>query len=176
MYFKYLTVVKHADLYRCSKLVGVFGGHVHLDRSVFIEFWVVTELASLAMGDVETQIGDGSLDQGSGFEDLQLIVEKAGQVDGGQFHNVRQRGAGLAAVVVLFLDKNLCTGAINGCAVAKIHVSTAQTEDDTGNKPRPVCQILEKNFVKIDFLFGPIFAYARINVWFGHYQGYLLIK
>jgi hypothetical protein len=76
----------------------------------------------------------------------------------------------------LFLDKNLCTGTIDGGTVAKIHEGTAQTDGDAYYKPRPVCQILEKNFVKIDFLFGPIFAYARINVWFGHYQGYLLIK
>ena len=136
------------------------------------------------------QIGDGYQDIGCiepqrgaltdvGVPCLGLIrsdiqdVEETGQIDGGQLHDIRQGGAGLAAVVVLFLDENLGTGAIDRCAVAEVHVRTADANDDAGYKPGPVCEVLEKDFVEIEFFFRLISSYARIDVvLFGHCREY----
>ena len=62
--------------------------------------------------------------------------------------------AGLATIVVLFFDQDFRTGTVDGCTIAKMHMSEEQTEDDTGCKPGPVWQVLEEDFVKIEFLFG----------------------
>jgi hypothetical protein len=110
------------------------------------------------MGDIKTQIGHGFLDQSSRLEDFALVIEQAGEVDGSQLHHVRQRGAGLATVIVLLLDQNLGTGAIDRGAIAKVHVGAADANNDTRNKPGPVGQILEKDFVEIEFLFGLVLA------------------
>jgi hypothetical protein len=75
------SIVEHSHVDGSTELFGIFGSHVHLDGGVLIELRVITELASLAMGDVKTQIGHGFLNQGSRLEDFQFVVEEAGEID-----------------------------------------------------------------------------------------------
>ena len=110
------------------------------------------------MDDVETQIGYGLLNQSPGLEYFQFVIEEAGEVDGGQLHDIGHRGAGLAPVIVLFLNQDFRTAAIHRGAVADIHIGAAQAEDDTDYKPGPVGQVLEEDFVEIEFLFGVFFC------------------
>ena len=90
------------------------------------------------MCDIESQVGHGFLDQGLGLEYLQLVVKKTGKVDGRQLHDIRGGCDGFSAIAILLLDKNLCTGAIDGGAVAQVCKGAAQTEDYAGYEPRPV--------------------------------------
>jgi hypothetical protein len=150
------------------KLIGICRSHIHLDRGVLVELGIITELASLAMGDIKTQIGYGLLNQGLGLEYFQFVIEEAGEVDGGQLHDIGQRGAGLAPVIVLFLNQDFRTAAIHRSAVSDIHIGAAQTEDDTDYKPGPVGQVLEKDFVKIEFLFGLLSSSLEGGVLLGH--------
>jgi hypothetical protein len=59
-----------------------------LDRGVLVELGIITELASLAMGDIKTQIGYGLLNQRLGFEDFYFVVEETGQVNSSQLHDI----------------------------------------------------------------------------------------
>jgi hypothetical protein len=70
------------------KLIGICRSHIHLDRGVLVELGIITELASLAMGDIKTQIGYGLLNQRLGFEDFYFVVEETGQVNSSQLHDI----------------------------------------------------------------------------------------
>ena len=85
---EFFPVVEHSQADGSTELFGIFGSHVHLNRGVLVELRVITELASLAMGDVETQIGYSLLNQGSRLEDFQFVVEEAGEVNSGQLHHI----------------------------------------------------------------------------------------
>jgi hypothetical protein len=128
------------------------------------------------MIDVETQIGYSLLNQGSRLEDFQFVVEEAGEVDGGQLHDIRHGGAGLAPVIVLFLNQDFRTAAIHRGAVADIHIGAEQAEDDTDYKPGPVGQVLEEDFVEIEFLFGLLFSSFEGGILLGHISRYYYFK
>lgn len=116
-------------------------------------------------GGVEVERGHHLLEEGTRTENLHLVVEVVRHGEHTQvLHGCQRTGCGIVAALVLLLDEHGRLHVVDGCLIAQPEPRTDEHHHHTGNKPVPVDEVLEKDFIEVDvlffmFLLGNLFHY-----------------
>lgn len=155
----------HLQLHGCIELVGFRRGHVDLDGRLLVQGDGMAEGTRTRDGGVEVERGHYLLEEGTRTENLHLVVEVVCHGEHTQvLHGCQRTGCGIVAALVLLLDEHGRLHVVDGCLIAQPEPRTDEHHHHTGNKPVPVDEVLEKDFIEVDvlffmFLLGNLFHY-----------------
>lgn len=124
-------------------------------------------------------MGHYLLDKGPAFQDFHFVVEVVGH---GETAHALQGFQGAAvgahgpAAGILFLDEDTGGYVVYRCLVADIDKGQHQADDYAGDKPGPVDQVFEDDFVQVERAFFRIFRGRIVEILFGHNNRFDVVR
>lgn len=124
-------------------------------------------------------MGHYLFDEGPAFQDFHFVVEVVGH---GEAAHALQGFQGAAvgahgpAAGILFLDENAGGYVVHRSLVTEVDKGQHQADDYAGDKPGPVDQVFEDDFVEIERTFFRIFRSRIVEILFGHNNRFDVVR